>query len=312
MNCDQIEELLSGYVLNSLTPEETAQVEEHLETCPWCRASLRELGLVAAALAQGAPIEEPEPSLKLAIMASLERQRPRMKTRLKPLFSGRVVGTIAASFTVLLLVALEARQFVQADRLRDDNETLQAQVQRVSESAIRLSLENEALSTQVDKMVRDGGQLLQLLSRQSPSSSPVATLGGISNGELSQLVSQQRFLSYLMAYQSKAPLMLQGAPTTPRASGVLVVQGDGNVGVLLTTGLEPLPPQKAYQVWLRKGDMALVAGLFTVDDSGWGSKVFHLLVPVSQLTGIEVTVEEARGSVKPTSSPVLSVELNPE
>ena len=64
MNCREAEELLPAYALNALGAEESALVEEHLDTCPWCPTLLREHAEVAAALAQAAEPFQPPPGLK--------------------------------------------------------------------------------------------------------------------------------------------------------------------------------------------------------------------------------------------------------
>ena len=50
---DDIELLLPWYVNGTLPASEQAAVEQHLEECSGCRAALRELQMVAAAVEQG-------------------------------------------------------------------------------------------------------------------------------------------------------------------------------------------------------------------------------------------------------------------
>ncbi len=47
---DDVIELLEGYVLDALEPDETQMVEDHLETCAACRARLAEHREVLAGL----------------------------------------------------------------------------------------------------------------------------------------------------------------------------------------------------------------------------------------------------------------------
>ena len=39
LSCDQCEDLLPGYLLGALTPEEAAATAEHLYTCVQCQTS---------------------------------------------------------------------------------------------------------------------------------------------------------------------------------------------------------------------------------------------------------------------------------
>ena len=62
MDCRDIEELLPAFALNALSPDETASVEWHVESCPWCAALGRENLQAAAALARAAgPSPAPGP-----------------------------------------------------------------------------------------------------------------------------------------------------------------------------------------------------------------------------------------------------------
>lgn len=75
----EVEELLGAYALDAVDPDEAAEIEYHLSTCPRCRAELAEHREVAALLGYaGAPapagvwdrivagLEEPPPALRLS------------------------------------------------------------------------------------------------------------------------------------------------------------------------------------------------------------------------------------------------------
>jgi hypothetical protein len=74
----EIEELLGAYALDAVEPEEAAAIEEHLDTCPRCRAELAGHREVVGLLGDGggaapaglwerlsASLEEPPPPLRL-------------------------------------------------------------------------------------------------------------------------------------------------------------------------------------------------------------------------------------------------------
>jgi hypothetical protein len=80
MSIPEIEELLGAYALDALEPDERAIVDQHLASCPRCRAELADHLEVAALLGNtGAPapegvwsriaasLEEPPPALRLAV-----------------------------------------------------------------------------------------------------------------------------------------------------------------------------------------------------------------------------------------------------
>jgi anti-sigma-K factor RskA len=68
------EDAAGGYVLNALTEEETRDYEQHLASCPECRAEVNELRFAADALPVSPPPMLPPPALKARIMAEVERE----------------------------------------------------------------------------------------------------------------------------------------------------------------------------------------------------------------------------------------------
>jgi hypothetical protein len=55
---DEFTELLGAYALDAVEPDEREAIEEHLATCPRCRAEVAEHREVAAFLSKGAPAPE--------------------------------------------------------------------------------------------------------------------------------------------------------------------------------------------------------------------------------------------------------------
>jgi predicted anti-sigma-YlaC factor YlaD len=81
MDCRRAEELLSDHYEGSLTPLVKAEVDEHLEECPRCRALLEALGRVVDAL-HSFPLLEPSADLAdRAAVAALRRPRAAVPDR---------------------------------------------------------------------------------------------------------------------------------------------------------------------------------------------------------------------------------------
>jgi anti-sigma-K factor RskA len=72
--CEGITELGGAYALGALEPEEVRELEEHVETCPPCRAQLEADMAVAAALAFAPASVEPPGRLKAGLMAAARGQ----------------------------------------------------------------------------------------------------------------------------------------------------------------------------------------------------------------------------------------------
>lgn len=62
------EQLMAGYVLNSLSPEETAEVEQQLRTNPALEEELKELREVMGLMAYQPPIHKAPTQLRTRIL----------------------------------------------------------------------------------------------------------------------------------------------------------------------------------------------------------------------------------------------------
>jgi anti-sigma-K factor RskA len=83
-----------------------------------------------------------------------------------------------------------------------------------------------------------------------------------------------------------------------------LVQADGRIGVV-TSGLPEPGSGRDYQLWLADGDALTSAGMLHVTSAG-GSAV---VVPAGAATGVGISVEPARGSKQPTTTPVVFTPL---
>ncbi len=92
---------------------------------------------------------------------------------------------------------------------------------------------------------------------------------------------------------------------TPSAS--VLYSPAASYAVLVTDRLPALPPERTYQLWLQRGDERLSAGVFTIDPDGRGALVFRTREPLTEYTGLGISVEPAGGSPAPTTSAIASV-----
>jgi|SRR5271166_2111426 len=97
---------------------------------------------------------------------------------------------------------------------------------------------------------------------------------------------------------AKAPPQPQGKAFYLRSRGSLV---------FLASNMPPLPPQKAYELWLIPTSGApIAAGVFKPDAHGSGSVVNPPLPPGTQAKGFAITVENEAGSPTATT-PILMI-----
>ena len=106
----EIEELLGAYALDAVEPDEREAIEEHLRSCPRCRAVVDAGREVAAGLAQtGAPAP---PELWERIAATLEGDAPRREPRQAV---GRRIFVALAAVAAAIVVAVLAGQVIGDD-----------------------------------------------------------------------------------------------------------------------------------------------------------------------------------------------------
>ena len=80
MNCEQAKALLDTYIDGELGPDERAQLEQHLETCAECRATLARLRRFRDFFIANGPRYSPPPELKTKVLARLEIAKRREAT----------------------------------------------------------------------------------------------------------------------------------------------------------------------------------------------------------------------------------------
>lgn len=81
MEDELIHELSAGYAANALTQAEERRYEQHLATCPRCRAEVSELAEAAAALAFASPPERAPAALRGRIVDAARRERESVSVR---------------------------------------------------------------------------------------------------------------------------------------------------------------------------------------------------------------------------------------
>jgi anti-sigma-K factor RskA len=116
-------------------------------------------------------------------------------------------------------------------------------------------------------------------------------------------VAAARALSDLLA----APDAEVSSVTSGDVRGTVVSSEQRDEAVFLSSGLAAVPADKTYQLWVIGPSGPTSAGLLAVGESG--STTPALATNTAQAQSLAVTVEPAGGSPKPTTQPLLLVEL---
>ena len=128
MSHSEFEELAAGYVLGALEPDDEHDFQRHLDGCATCKATVRELEVVAGELAYAAPPVDPPDSLWAGIRREIQPEAAPRGTIPPPIPSQvpearvrrrgrRLLPGLAAAAALLLVVALSVWNL----SLRDEN-----------------------------------------------------------------------------------------------------------------------------------------------------------------------------------------------
>ncbi len=122
---DQIRELLPGYALGILTPEEHALVASHLATCTTCATELSRHRIAALALTLAAPEREPPSRLRSrlqrAVRSSSQPAVPSRAERWRSWLRQRaVLGWGLATVAVVAVIALAVWNVTLLHQLQRD------------------------------------------------------------------------------------------------------------------------------------------------------------------------------------------------
>jgi anti-sigma factor RsiW len=94
-----IRDLLPGYALGCLDPEDEGAVRMHLPRCAACRAELESYAIVVDLLAGGVPAAEPPADLEAKILRGLKTTRPSQSRTWRPALSAMAAVFVAALVT---------------------------------------------------------------------------------------------------------------------------------------------------------------------------------------------------------------------
>ena len=276
-------ELLPGYVLGALDPDEARLVEAYLAAHPEAQREVEELQETLGLLAFAAPPLAPPPSAKAALLDRIERMTP-------PPAGGASSPPTGNPLTPALPEPLSLRR-------QQAGPVPLARRWRVAFAAVAAALIvalvgwNVNLQRQIGMVEREVTSLNTQISAQSET---VA---------LGRLVSERQFAhpltsSTVSSYGSSGP------------AGYLYADPGGAVGLMNCYWMPTLADDRLYQVWLVRADGERESGgTFTVDDRGNASVVIRASASFNTYTSVGVTTEPLPGSSGPTTPRVVWADL---
>jgi hypothetical protein len=231
-------------------------------------------GVGATVAAAGAQIEE------AGALPPGRKPAPGGRAWSWPLAVALAAAAIAAALLLFSLLAMR-----DLDALRLSQASLQQQV-----------------ALQAAQATQGAGEMATRTAVQEAAlAATLAVQGG-------QIATQDALLTQLVVGESERYTMTAVQPDSSAVANVAWLDEE-NVAILRAEGFPPLGEGKAYQLWLIRGETRTSGGLFTVDEYGCGTYVFHPTESLEAFDGMGITPEPAAGSPGPTSPPVVRAQL---
>jgi anti-sigma-K factor RskA len=293
MNHNEWLERADIYALGALDGEELTEFETHLETgCPECENHLRDTRETLTLLPGSLTPLSPPAGVKARLLAQTTVTHDTVTPLpLRPRRRWWSIG-LRALVAAGLLLALSLNIYRTQQELQRAEAVvreLQAELAQRDQALQRAEGTVATLQAELAKReetIQAEHQRLQQIERAVAS--------------LQEELSEREEALRLIATAQVRPVRLAGLPPSPGATGQLLWNPTARTGLLLTSGLPQLPPDKVYELWAIAGKEPVPAGLFAVDEGGHAFVRLPPLPGGKRFTQFAVTVEPAGGVPSPT------------
>lgn len=277
-------ELLEAYALDALEPEESFQVEAHLDWCGPCSREAARLQESVARLELMAQRTQPPTELQARLMHSLDTgSEDSQEFSFSPPVaasngSNSLFWKPAVRFLMpvaaMIMVGLFSAAMVHNVRLSDRTDGLEQQ--------------NSTLAAQVGLSITENQLEKQLMEDK---------------------LNQLQLTSYWLANPANHPLALNTSQSAAGSKGVLLSAKDGSGAIIMVTNMKTHTPGSTYQVYLmRQGNRVWVAEV-KVDDQGWGSKAYWPEESLYRFDKIELVSQTVQGAAASSADMVMEANI---
>lgn len=271
MRPEERQELLAGYALGTLSGTDAEEVEALVRSDSSAAAELSAYHEIVDLIALDVPLRRADPGLRDRVLSAARRGgRPRRRL---PLWRSIAVAALTAAFVLSLGWAL---------RLQNDLGDLED--------------ETAALAAVVEA---DARRLEALVESERD-----ATVNELRQ-QLETVTDDQGFIVEVTTDPDRWEGALSPSEAAHGATGRVVWSRSEQAGVLVLSGLPPLPLASSYQVWLDDGFELVPGPVFVPDASGDAEVLLRPEVPIDPVI-IVVGVAPAEGSTTVGQPVVLS------
>ena len=285
------DELLEGFALNALEPDEEQSVEAHLDGCTQCAAAVEEYLRATAALARTVAPLAPRPELRLHLLNALDALPDAA-----PAESAAAVPSDAAHPTPqmsaprgfwALLDALFAPRWMRALMPA-------ATVTAVALVVVAVAL-NAGMSREITELRAQMDSSNATLSAQMADEMGQSMAADLS---LQQIIQQVQEASLALARPGSRTALLSSPGANSRSEGVLVLGENDAAATIIASGLAPADSGQTYQIWLMGPWENRMIGTLAVNADGWGAVSLNPQEPVSlyERVGLRLGAADAPAS----------------
>ena len=287
------------YALGALDGDELTAFDAHLAIgCPVCERHLCATREVLTLLPRSLPPIAPPSRVRERLLEDIATESiAPQPTRRLPRRRWWMMGVSLLAAAGLLLVL--SYQLYQTRR-----ELLQAQGVI---AALRAELEQRQAALEAERReLRRTAELVtalqtELAKREETLEAEQRELQRV-EGVVANLQSEldERNESLRMLSSQVRVVRLAGLAPSPGASAQLLWSSAPRRGLLLTSGLPQLPPNRVYELWAIAGNEPVPAGTFEVDEAGHAFLRLPPLLGGKRFDKFAVTQEPAGGAPRPT------------
>ena len=254
MSHEELQQLVPGYVLDALDPDEGREFEAHLSDCETCQQTVRELGPVATELAFAIPQVDPPDTLRASILRAVAGEA-----------AGRTAG------------ATERGHRDWCARARYAGSPRQACGERAPAARQSRRVAGH----------RCGGGRVRRLDRVERDAPPAGPTGVTAQEPRRRLCAVQE-----LGRSGTVSSASVSGPRRPAARGTVFVSSAERRGVLFVHNLAPPPSDHVYQLWvIPAGGKPQPGAVFTPSH---GAALVHFRKLSQKAVVIAVTIERHR------------------
>ena len=280
MTPEERQELLAGYALGSLSEPDARASERLVRSDANAATELASYHEIVDLIALSTPLRRADPTLRTRVLRAArgdargERIWPRARRRMAASagWAAAVAAVVAAAVWISDLQS-------DIDQLREESASLTVVLQATAKQVAALSAVNAGSATSRASAVQLQQELVQTITEVSNDPDANTTV-------------------------------LTSEAAGAAASGHYLYSESAEAGLLIVSGLPPLPLGTVYQVWLEDSLRAVSGGVFTADANGDATVLVETeaqLLPRS----ISVRVAQEGGDVTPEGLLILSGEIAP-